>query len=72
MIANPSIDLIKLLRHEVQKVGSIRKLAAKLGVSAPYLSDVLLGKREAGPKILEQYGLTKMVEIERRVRYVKY
>lgn len=53
----------------VAKAGSQRKLAAELGVSGSYLSDLLLGNREPGPKILEILGFAKSVQIVRKVGY---
>lgn len=41
---------------------SLREFATTLGISAPYLSDVYLGKRGLGPAILRKMGLTKTVE----------
>jgi hypothetical protein len=39
---------------------SLRGLARELGVSAPYLSDIFLGRREPGPKILVALNLRKI------------
>ena len=50
---------VNAMIREQQGAGSIRALARKWGVSAPYLSDVLLGRREIGPKILVPLGLKK-------------
>lgn len=38
---------------------SMRKVAADLGVSAPFLCLVLQGKREAGDKLLAALGLER-------------
>lgn len=38
---------------------SMRKVAKELGVSAPFLSLVMSGKREAGPKLLAALGLER-------------
>lgn len=48
----------QLIRRE-QGGNSLRSLAFKWEVSAAYLSDVLLGKREPGPKILSPLGLKR-------------
>jgi len=47
------------LRRCVTLAGSQRALADKIGVSAPYLSDVLLGRRPPGPTILAYLGLER-------------
>jgi transcriptional regulator with XRE-family HTH domain len=51
-----------LLRQEVQKAGSQRALAEQLGVSQPFLNDVLKGNREPSAKLLEPLGLVRVVE----------
>jgi hypothetical protein len=38
---------------------SLRVFGAELGLSAAYLSDVYLGRRGIGPKLLKTLGLTK-------------
>ena len=53
-------QVIKLLRQR-QGDGSQRSLAAKLGISDVYLSDVLTGKRTPGPKILRALGLQQRI-----------
>lgn len=47
----------------------MRSFATELKVSAAYLSDVFLGKRDLGPKILKPMGLRKITE--RTVSYEK-
>ena len=46
---------------------SLRQFARELGISAPYLHDVLRGSRNPGPKLLRALGLER--SIERRVKY---
>jgi Helix-turn-helix len=36
-------------------------LARELGIKRSYLSDILRGKRDAGPQVLRALGLTKVV-----------
>jgi len=48
---------------------SLRQFARELGISAAYLSDVYLGRREPGPKVLQSLGLSKRVG--RKVDYLK-
>ena len=38
---------------------SLRDFAEALGISAPYLSDIYLGHRGVGPKLLKILNLTK-------------
>jgi transcriptional regulator with XRE-family HTH domain len=57
------VDPIRILRQRSAKTTQ-KQVAADLGVSAPYLSDVLAGKRDVGPKILERLGL------RREIRYL--
>lgn len=57
--------LLVLLRREVERAGSQNALAKEFGIGAAYLSDVLNGRREAGPAILAGLGL------KREVRYVE-
>jgi len=46
--------LHKRLRNKTQKA-----LAEELGVSAPYLGDVLAGKRQPGPSLLRSLRLKR-------------
>lgn len=46
------------------KTVSLRALALELAVSAAYLSDIMNGKRTAGPKVLDALGLEKVTRIE--------
>lgn len=50
-------EFLNLIRGDVETQGSQRALAASLGVSEAYLSDVLRGRRSAGNKILSRYRL---------------
>ncbi len=45
------------IRRDAEKAGSQKALAAKIGISAAYLCDVLKGNRVPGPSILRFYGL---------------
>ena len=57
-------DVLALLRKEADAVGSQKELAAKLGVTAQYVSDVLNGRREPGEAILKPLGLRKVISYE--------
>jgi transcriptional regulator with XRE-family HTH domain len=58
-------ELIEHLRKLAKEEGSQRNLAKRLGVSAPFIGDVLLGKREPAPKMLKALGLRRVVTFER-------
>lgn len=57
-------SLIDRLHREAKAAGTITKLADRYGVSVQYLSEVIRGRKEAGPKILTALGLV------REIRYV--
>lgn len=46
-----------LLRDRAAKVGTQRKLATALGISTAYLSDVIRGTSDPGPRLLRALGL---------------
>jgi transcriptional regulator with XRE-family HTH domain len=50
-------EVLALLGAQVEQEGSLRACARLLKVSAPYLSDILTGKRNPGPKVLRPLGL---------------
>lgn len=47
---------IKTMGRSTQK-----EAAAELGISAQHLCDILLGKRELGPKVLKGLGIERVV-----------
>jgi len=53
------MDPRTLLRAQLSDQ-SLRSLARKMRISAAYLSDVLTGKMEPGPKILNYLGLERV------------
>lgn len=61
------MDHNTLLRRLRKRVASSTqaKVATELGVSAPYLCDILKGRRELGPKVLLALGY------HREVRYLR-
>src|SRR6202022_2912828 len=61
--------VIELLRSQCEKAGSLRAWARANNCSAPYVSDVLAGNREPGPKILRALFLTRSVKCERELVY---
>jgi DNA-binding transcriptional regulator YdaS (Cro superfamily) len=52
-------ELRSLLRAAIKTAGSQRAFAQLCGVTPPYLTDVLKGRRTMGPKILKQLGLER-------------
>lgn len=59
MIASPVI--IRRLQVRANKLGGQKQLAKELGISPQYLSDVMTGKSEPGPAILEALGYERVV-----------
>lgn len=57
-------QLIALLQKRVDRDG-LRASASDMGLSAPYLLDVIRGRREPGPKILAALGWEKVVTYRR-------
>jgi len=51
-------EVIAILRKD-QAGRSIREYAETLGISAPYLSDIFLGRRDPGPSVLKHFGLER-------------
>jgi plasmid maintenance system antidote protein VapI len=49
------------LRARVAQYDTLTESAKALGVSAPYLSDILKGRRDIGPKIAQALRLEKTV-----------
>lgn len=56
-------DLYVRLHREVQAAGSETALAAKVDIRRQSLSDVLSGRREAGPAILDYLGLKRVTTV---------
>lgn len=50
-------DVRVLLKDACNKDGGIRAWARKHDLSAAYISDILLGRREPGPSVLRVFGL---------------
>lgn len=51
------VDVLAALRDRVAAAGSQRAWARACNISAPYVSDVLNGRRQPGPAILRALGL---------------
>jgi hypothetical protein len=56
----------EMLRVACKKAGGLRAWSRQHGVSAAYVSDVLLDRRTPGPAILDAFGL----EAERRTETI--
>lgn len=41
---------------------SLRQTAKKYGISSAYLSDIMLGKKAPGPKVLRALGIKRTVQ----------
>lgn len=54
------------LRLAISKVGTQKEFAKKIGVSTPYLNDVLQGNRSPGDKVLNALGLAKIIVYVKR------
>jgi transcriptional regulator with XRE-family HTH domain len=52
-------ELLELIQDRIEKLGSQLALAAELGVSPQYLSDVQCGRRSPGPKLLAALNLRR-------------
>lgn len=56
-------EVLSALRQAVAAAGSQRTYASSIGISQPYLGDVLAGRRAAGDKILSALGLRRITVI---------
>lgn len=54
-------DPIAVLRARVTELGSQRAVARALGVSDPFISDLLRGRRRFSDRMLAQLGLQRAV-----------
>ncbi len=61
MDANANTKVLRLLRAAVAEAGSQSAWARKHGVSQAYVNHVLLGRRQAGPRVLAGLGLERVV-----------
>jgi transcriptional regulator with XRE-family HTH domain len=55
------MDPIAEISKRLDKGESLRAVARSLGVSAPYLSDIMLGRRQPGPKVLAALGIERKI-----------
>lgn len=54
-----------MLERRIAK-STAKQVAEDIGVSASYLSEVIRGSRDPGPKILDALGLEKVVTYRRK------
>ncbi len=59
--------MLERLRAKLVRAGTQRALAVELGVSLPYLNDVLRGRRDLGPAVLDGMGLVRVVEYREKL-----
>ena len=52
-------QLMRLLEARLERAGTVKNLAADLGISATYLADILSRRSEPGPKVLAALGLKR-------------
>ena len=63
-------DVLAVIRKEVE-ASSLRKTAERIGVSAPFLSDVLRGNRLISETVAEAFGFVREMETVTTVRFRK-
>lgn len=52
-------DILQMMRDLADQEGSQAAAARKIGISPIYFSDILLGKRDPGPSVLQFFGVEK-------------
>lgn len=60
-------QVMDLLRERLAVAGSQKQLAADIGVSTPYLHDVLHGRRVPADAVLDALGLERVVTYRAKV-----
>lgn len=55
------IDPLAALRAFIQQHGTQREAAKALGISEPYLTDILQGNRKFSERILSQLNLKRVI-----------
>lgn len=59
--------IVERIRKLVESEGSKAGAARKLGISRPYLHEILKGHRGLGPKVLAHFGLKRETRIVKEV-----
>lgn len=60
-MAKSKFDPLMILAAQIEAT-SLRKTAKKHGISAAYLSEIMLGKKAPGPKVLAALGVNRTVQ----------
>ena len=58
---NSEIDPLEALRTFIAKHGNQRKAAKALGISEPYMTDLVHGRRRVSDSLLEKLGLRRTI-----------
>lgn len=58
-------DVLKLLRKFVKEQGTQDIAADKIGITQPYLADILAGNRKPGPTVLNYFDI-ELVKVYRK------
>lgn len=58
------IEVRRLVKVGIKRAGSLRKYAKEMGINASYVSDMVNGRRNPGPKLLKPLGLKRVVVVE--------
>ena len=59
-------DVNKLFKSYVETAGSQASAARQLGVSAQHVADILRGRREPGPRVLDALGIERTIEFRQK------
>lgn len=59
-------EVYGLLRSRIQAAGSQRAYAARIGISAQFLSDALMARREIPNAVLADLGLRRVVRYQQK------
>lgn len=52
-------DVLTLIQQGVKAAGSQRAFACQCNVTTQYINDILRGRRDPGPKVLDMLGIEK-------------
>lgn len=63
-------QVVEMLRREVSRAGAQSRWAESHGMSQSYVANVLRGRNEPGPLVLEALGLERVVTY-RRIKQVE-
>jgi plasmid maintenance system antidote protein VapI len=61
-----SENVYKALAAFIKEAGSQKAAAKKLGISNPFMSDLVLGNRAMTDRVAEQLGFVKVVKFVRK------